>query len=85
MIKFWKFCKSFVQTLIYPTKKSMLVTLKSLNRLLYLVRIRSEGEDKLWWVPSKRGLFGVKSFTVSWVVMMVSVSLGRVFGELRFC
>jgi hypothetical protein len=21
-----------------------------------------EGEDKLWWVPSKRGLFAVRSF-----------------------
>jgi hypothetical protein len=31
-------------------------------RMLYLVRVRQEGEDKLWWVPSKRGLFGVKSF-----------------------
>jgi hypothetical protein len=24
--------------------------------------MRPEGNDKLWWVPSKRGLFGVKSF-----------------------
>jgi hypothetical protein len=31
-------------------------------RVLYLARMRWEGEDKLWWVPSKRGLFGVKSF-----------------------
>jgi hypothetical protein len=29
---------------------------------LYLVRMRWEGEDGLWWIPSKRGLFGVKSF-----------------------
>jgi hypothetical protein len=30
--------------------------------MLYLARMRCEGEDKLWWVSSKRGLFGVKSF-----------------------
>jgi hypothetical protein len=24
--------------------------------------MRQEGEDRLWWIPSKRGLFGVKSF-----------------------
>jgi hypothetical protein len=30
-------------------------------RVLYLVRMRQEWEDKLWWVPSKRGLFGVQS------------------------
>jgi hypothetical protein len=31
-------------------------------RLLYLVRMRQEGEDRLWWAPSKRVLFDVKSF-----------------------
>jgi hypothetical protein len=31
-------------------------------KILYLVRMKREGEDKLWWVSSKRGLFGVKSF-----------------------
>jgi hypothetical protein len=30
--------------------------------MLYLVRMRREEEDKLWWVPSKRGLLSVKSF-----------------------
>jgi hypothetical protein len=30
--------------------------------MLYLVRMRQEGEDRSWWVPSKIGLFGVKSF-----------------------
>ena len=24
---------------------------------LHLVKVRWEGEDKLWWVPSKRGFF----------------------------
>jgi hypothetical protein len=27
-----------------------------------LARVRWVGEDKLWWDPSKKGLFGVKSF-----------------------
>jgi hypothetical protein len=34
----------------------------SFFKMLYLVRMRREGEDKLWWVPFKRGLFGVNSF-----------------------
>jgi hypothetical protein len=36
--------------------------LASFFRVLYLVRVRREMEDKLWWIPSKKGLFGVKSF-----------------------
>jgi hypothetical protein len=46
-------------------------------RVLYLARMRRESEDKLWWVPSKRRLFGVKSFYSVMVVMMVSVSLAK--------
>ena len=34
----------------------------SFVRVLYLVRVRWESKDKLWWVPSRRGLFDVKSF-----------------------
>jgi hypothetical protein len=34
----------------------------SFLKMLYLARMRREGEGKLCWVPSKRGLFGVKSF-----------------------
>jgi hypothetical protein len=36
-----------------------------LFRVLYLGKVRWEGEDKLCWVPSKKGLVGVKSFTMS--------------------
>jgi hypothetical protein len=54
----------------------------SFFRVLHLARVRLEGEDKLWWFPSKKGLFGVKSFCS---VMIVSLSLGKVFDELRFC
>jgi hypothetical protein len=31
-------------------------------RVLYIAKVRREGEDKLWWVSSKKGLFGGKSF-----------------------
>lgn len=34
----------------------------SFYRLLYSVRLRREGIDRLWLIPFKRGLFGVKSF-----------------------
>lgn len=52
-------------------------------RVLHLARIRREGEDKLWWVPSEDCLV-LNPSTMSWVVMMVSVSLEKVFGGLRF-
>jgi hypothetical protein len=56
----------------------------SFFRVLYLARVRQEREDKLWWLHSKKGLFGVNPSLVSWVVMMVSVSLGKMLGVLRF-
>jgi len=31
-------------------------------RVLYLVKVSQEGEDKLWWVPFKTWLFVIKSF-----------------------
>lgn len=34
----------------------------SFFRVLYLVRVRQKGEDKLWWVPSKKSLFVFRSF-----------------------
>jgi hypothetical protein len=34
----------------------------SFFRTLYLVRVRWEGEDKLWRISYKRGLFAIKSF-----------------------
>jgi hypothetical protein len=47
----------------------------SFLKMLYSARMRREGEGCLVLNPS----------TGSWiVVMMVSVSLGRVFGELKF-
>ena len=36
--------------------------LASLYRCLYSCKLREDGEDKLWWVPSRKGGFEVKSF-----------------------
>jgi hypothetical protein len=36
--------------------------LASLYKRLYDCKLRGEGEDKLWWVPSRKGLFEVKTF-----------------------
>lgn len=46
----------------------------SFFRMLDLVGMRREGEDKSWWVPSKRGLYRLNPSTMSWIVMMVSVA-----------
>jgi hypothetical protein len=34
----------------------------SFFNLLYSTRVRREGEDKLWWTSSKKGLFVISSF-----------------------
>jgi len=31
-------------------------------KVLNSTSVRRKGEDKLWWIPSKRGLFAVRSF-----------------------
>jgi len=36
--------------------------LASFFTLLYSIRVRSEGDDKLWWTPSHKGKFDVSSF-----------------------
>jgi hypothetical protein len=36
--------------------------LASFYRCLYSCKLREDGEDKLWWVPSRKGGFEVKSF-----------------------
>jgi hypothetical protein len=52
------------------------------SRMLYLGRVRWEGDDKLWWIPSKRGLFGVQSFNnvMSCVHAILSRRSSRVVG-----
>jgi len=52
--------------------------------VLYLVRVRSEGDDKMWWIPSKKGLFDVKSFYSVLGCLDGIHALKKVFGELRF-
>jgi hypothetical protein len=39
-----------------------LITVASFFTLLYSLRGRREGEDKLWWIPSRKGKFDVRSF-----------------------
>jgi hypothetical protein len=53
-------------------------------KVLHLVRGRHEGEDRLWWVPSKRCFFDVKSFYSAMVHNDDFHSLGRVFGQRPF-
>jgi hypothetical protein len=36
--------------------------LASFYRCLYSCKLRDDGKDKLWWVPSRKGGFEVKSF-----------------------
>jgi hypothetical protein len=53
----------------------------SFFRMLYLVRMRKEKEDKLRRVPFKRELLGVKSF---YKVIGCHDGFGRLSGGLRF-
>jgi hypothetical protein len=36
--------------------------LASFYKCLYDCKLQGKGKDKLWWVPSRMGLFEVKSF-----------------------
>ena len=36
--------------------------LASFYRRLYTCKLRGEGKDKLWWLPSRKGIFEVKSY-----------------------
>jgi hypothetical protein len=59
----------------------------SFFKVLYLGILRQEGKDKLRWTGGslpKEGCLLSKFFTVSQVVMMVSIFLGKVFGGPRF-
>jgi hypothetical protein len=51
--------------------------------LLYSLRVRRAGEDKLRWNHSFKGKFDVRSFYRFLLVMLVGHFLGRVFGGPR--
>jgi hypothetical protein len=53
----------------------------SFFNLLYSFKLRWGGEDKLCWVPSKRGLFDVRSYYNVLVPMIVLISLGEYLAE----
>jgi hypothetical protein len=55
----------------------------SFLQALHSVKVRRGSEDKLWWVPSKKCLFKVKSFFYSLACSGGSAFPGKVFGALR--
>jgi hypothetical protein len=52
-----------------------------LFQVLYIGKVRWECEDKLWWVPSKKGSVGIKSFTVSGLEVKVFASPGECLAD----
>ena len=58
--------------------------LNSFYKLLYSHTMHGEGEDRMWWIPSHKGKFEVRSFTGSLLPKIPSLFLGKVFGALRF-
>jgi len=51
--------------------------------LLYSIRLRQDGEDKICWIPSKRGTFVVRSFYSVLYFLASSLFLWKSIGELR--
>ena len=47
---------------------------------LQTVSIRMGSQDKLWWIPSKKGIFKVKIYSEHCPMQKVAVFLGRVCG-----
>lgn len=56
----------------------------SLFDLLYFIILRQGDEDKIWWIPSKRRKFEVRSFYHALTFLLVPHFLGKIFEELRF-
>jgi hypothetical protein len=52
--------------------------------MLYLVKLDGKGKTSYGGSLPKEGCLVLNLSIVSWVVMMVFVSLGRAFGGLRF-
>jgi hypothetical protein len=58
--------------------------LASFYTLLYSHRMRREGEDQIWWAPSCKGKFEVKSFYNILAFKRVSHFPWKSVGILRF-
>jgi hypothetical protein len=56
----------------------------SFFRVLHLAKVRRVGRTSCGWSVAKRVCLVLNLSIESWVVMIVSVSHGKVFGELRF-
>jgi hypothetical protein len=53
--------------------------------LLYSSRVNYDGEDKLWWSPSHKGKFDVRSFYIRLLLAKrLFIFLGKVSGGPRF-
>jgi hypothetical protein len=52
-------------------------------KCLYTCKLRGVGKDKLWRLPSSKGMFEVKSFYRALSPRGPPSSLGRVFGDPR--
>jgi hypothetical protein len=52
--------------------------------LLYSLILRQGGEDRIWWIPSKRRKFKIRSFYQELSRSGVHLFLGRVFAEYMF-
>jgi hypothetical protein len=48
--------------------------------ILYSLRLKQGGEDKICWIPSKRKMFEVRSIMYS-ALMLAPHFLGRAFGD----
>jgi hypothetical protein len=55
----------------------------SFFELLYSLKVRQGGEDRICWIPSKRRKFEVRSYYHVLSILTSSLFLERVFGELR--
>jgi hypothetical protein len=51
--------------------------------LLYSLRLRQGGGDRIYWIPSKTQTFKVRSFYHWFALPLAPYFRGRAFGELR--
>jgi hypothetical protein len=51
--------------------------------VLYSLSWRQGSEDCIWWIPSKRKNFEVRSFFMNYLLQGILLFLGGVFGKLK--